>query len=85
MTYDPSGKWILAADLGADKVFLYTLSKDGELEHHLELAINFPPGSGPRHIDFHPNEHFFFVVCELNATIMSFSWNSDTGTAEAVS
>ena len=46
---DPNGKYIYSADLGIDKVLIYTIN-EGMLAPYAE--VNLPKGTGPRHIDF---------------------------------
>jgi 6-phosphogluconolactonase len=38
-----------------------------------------PPGSGPRHVTFHPNGKLAFVINELASTLTSASWDSTKG------
>jgi 6-phosphogluconolactonase len=77
---DPSHHFVLAADLGADRIFVY----------HFDLAIrqlrpadpafvSLSPGSGPRHLVFHPNGRFLFVVTELTAEVVSYRWDARHG------
>ncbi|MEU1165714.1 beta-propeller fold lactonase family protein, partial [Streptomyces sp. NPDC005921] len=48
---DPSGRWAVSVDLGTDSVRVCTL--DGGMPAlHREFALR--PGSGPRHLAFHP-------------------------------
>lgn len=84
VTMDPSGQWYLAADLGADKVFVYTVNSAGHLVYHPK-SIALPPGCGPRHVAFHPNGKFLYVIGELDNTVTSFSWNAVAGSAKKLS
>ena len=74
----PSGNFILAADLGIDKVQIYRL-QNGQL--HPVDGLTTAPGSGPRHVDCHPNGRYGYVVNELDSTVTVFSWNPITGQA----
>lgn len=50
---DPSGNWVLSVDLGTDSVRICALDPDtGALRLHGETLLR--PGSGPRHLAFHP-------------------------------
>ena len=77
---DSSQKYALACDLGLDKVLIYQL--DGK---KAVLTPNDPefgavaPGSGPRHLAFHPNGKFAFVINEMACTMTAFSWDSKRG------
>lgn len=80
---DPSGKYALVPDLGADRVFVYPFDRAAHVlrpdapgaERHWVA----PPGSGPRHITFHPNGRFAYVFCELVAEIHTLSWDTVAG------
>ncbi|MGM9594217.1 MAG: lactonase family protein [Candidatus Onthomonas sp.] len=63
-------KTIYVSDLGTDRVFCYlSESKSGSL-HSLLPPICTPPGSGPRHLAFHPLlEGLLYILCELSNTI----------------
>jgi len=73
-----TGGWIYAADLGTDKVMLYQLGEKGELRPHDPPFLQLAPGSGPRHLDFHPNGRFVYVLNELSGTVTAFAY-SDSG------
>ena len=70
---DPTlSKWALACDLGADCVWVYQFNKaNGGLlgavnsSRHLQL----PRGSGPRHLAFHPNKKWVYILCELSGKV----------------
>jgi DNA-binding beta-propeller fold protein YncE len=79
---DVSGRYVLANDLGLDRTFVYRLDgASGRLSGEGLSAVSAPPGGGPRHLAFHPNNRLLFVLNELNSTLSSFRWNSEEGTA----
>ena len=47
-------------------------------------AAALPPGSGPRHFEFHPNGRWLFTISEQAATITTFSWNGKSGSLTAL-
>ena len=76
----PDNRFALAADLGADRIFVYKFDAEaGWLEPH--LAAELPPGSGPRHMAFWRNQ--LFVLNELSATLTRMDYNRDTGELKA--
>jgi 6-phosphogluconolactonase len=80
---DPAERFALAPDLGADRVFVYRFDgAKGTLEPH--GAGTLEPGSGPRHLAFHPNGKHVYVINELASTITVFSWDADEGALAAV-
>jgi 6-phosphogluconolactonase len=67
---DPSNRFALAADLGADRVFLYRLNLATKTLHRVEGGeAVMPPGSGPRHMAFHPTLPLVYVVTEMGARV----------------
>ena len=78
---DPSGRWALSADLGADRVYVYALdaaNPSAALRRASELAM--PPGAGPRHIAFHPTLALAYVANELANTVSALAWDATRGT-----
>jgi 6-phosphogluconolactonase len=77
---DPSNRFVLVADLGVDKVFVYRFNqKDGSLAPDNPPFVNIKPGSGPRHVKFHPNGRWAYVISEMASTITAFNWDSTHG------
>lgn len=76
VVFDPSGRYIATADLGTDQVQIFEIASD-ELVKVSEATVE--PGSGPRHVAFHPNGNYLYVINELNATISVFEFDSATG------
>jgi len=74
--FDPTGKFIATADLGTDMVRVYTVD-GGQLALVSEAAVE--PGSGPRHVAFHPGGNFLYVINELTANIAAFAFDPATG------
>ncbi|WP_040735344.1 lactonase family protein, partial [Nocardia tenerifensis] len=80
VSFDPSGRWVLAVDLGVDSVYVYRLV-GGELIRHAQVAL--APGSGPRHLTFHPDGRTVFLANELNSTVTVLDWQADRGELRA--
>jgi len=75
----PDNRFVLVADLGLDKIFLYRFDpKTGKLTPNDPPFASLQPGSGPRHFVFHPNGKFLYVVNELNSTLTIFNWSNAT-------
>ncbi len=76
----PSNRFVLAADLGADRVFVYRFdAKTGSLAHVAESDAVLAPGTGPRHLAFHPTRPLVFVSGELNSTVTALCCDARTG------
>ena len=76
----PEGDHALACDLGIDKVMIYALEgKNAKLTPNtFQPFAPLAPGSGPRHLSFHPNGKLVYVINELANTITVFDWNAGT-------
>ncbi|MFI6493845.1 lactonase family protein [Streptomyces sp. NPDC050564] len=80
---DPSGRWVLSVDLGTDSVRICSLdARAGRLTLHGETAL--PPGTGPRHLVFHPAGSHAYVLGELEPTVTVCRWDAATGVLEPV-
>ncbi len=77
---DPSNRFALAADLGADRVFVYRLDLDGRSLSKVDGGdAVMRPGAGPRHIAFHPTLPLVFVANELDSTVATLRFDSARG------
>jgi len=75
-----SGKFMLGADLGTDKVMIYKIDPAAAT-----LAANDPPiamvkpGSGPRHLAIAPDQKHVYVLSEMASSVTTFEFNAATG------
>ncbi len=82
---DPSNRFALACDLGLDKVLIYKLdTSTATLTPNDPSFGSTAPGAGPRHIAFHPNGKFAFVISELDCTMTTFAWDGKRGALTAI-
>jgi 6-phosphogluconolactonase len=80
---DPANRFAVALDLGIDKLKIYRIDAEaGQLHEHAEVKVT--ESSGPRHLVFHPNGRFAYVVCELNSTLIGFRYETETGAFEEI-
>lgn len=78
---DPTNRFAMVADLGLDKILIYRMDLDkGKLYQHAEVKVK--AGAGPRHITFHPNLQYAYLINELNSTLTAYRYLSDAGTLE---
>jgi len=71
--FTPDGKYVIVADLGSDDLRVYNFdSSSGRLT--LRANVKSRPGSGPRHMVFHPNGHILYVVHELDNTVSVYDY-----------
>jgi 6-phosphogluconolactonase (cycloisomerase 2 family) len=77
---DPSGRFVLHADLGLDRIFVWKFDeKKGVLTANDPPAVSLPPGDGPRHFSFHPNGRWLYTVQEEGSTVVRFDYDADSG------
>jgi 6-phosphogluconolactonase (cycloisomerase 2 family) len=78
---DPTGRWAVSVDLGTDSVRVCALD-GGTLALHREIALR--PGSGPRHLAFHPGGGHAYVLNELAPTLTVCRWDAEEGSLRPV-
>lgn len=67
----PESDGIFVCDLGTDTVAAYRLTPEGGLEAEPEHDLHVAPGAGPRHLAFHPNGRWAYLVNELDSTVQA--------------
>ncbi len=73
----PRTQLFLVPDLGMDQIRLYKLDdRLGKLT--FQCAIQTAPGTGPRHIAFHPFQNVFYVVEELSSSLAVYRVEEET-------
>jgi 6-phosphogluconolactonase len=78
---DPSNTYALVADLGLDQIFVYRIDFErGKLVPNDPPFVSTAPGAGPRHLDFHPNGRFAYVVNEMASSITAYAFDASKGT-----
>jgi 6-phosphogluconolactonase len=75
----PDGRFVLVADLGLDQVLTYPLDKVKGMASTANPIAKIEPGSGPRHMAFHPKGKFAYLVSEMAATVTAFSYDAAKG------
>ncbi|MEA3462730.1 MAG: beta-propeller fold lactonase family protein, partial [Bacteroidota bacterium] len=67
---DPGQNFLLVPDLGTDRVMIYAFDKESGIltPNPAQAYFSLPPGSGPRHLAFHPDGLSLYIVNELNST-----------------
>ncbi len=82
---DRSNRFVLVADLGLDRVFVYPFNaKTGVLTTTPVAGGAVAPGAGPRHLAFHPKADVLYVTNELDSTITAFRYDRKTGSLVAM-
>ena len=81
---DRANRFAFAADLGNDKVMIYRFNPlTGKLEPAAQATATLHPGAGPRHLTFHPDGKFLYVINELDSSLTTFRYDAARGTLTA--
>lgn len=81
--FRPGTNQVFVTDLGIDKVMVYTQNKKtGKLMLPATKKIEMDPGSGPRHLDFHPGGKYIYVLNELTNSVSVLKDSSNGRFAE---
>ncbi|MDB6136836.1 MAG: pgl 1 [Verrucomicrobiales bacterium] len=79
MNVTPDNRFALCCDLGLDKVIIYKIDPaTGKMTAHGETGL--APGTGPRHLAFHPNGKFAFVNGEMAMNAVTLAYDAEKGT-----
>lgn len=79
--FTPDEKVVVVCELGIDQLITYK-EADGVLEEVGRLSVK--PGSGPRHLVFHPNKTIAYVLTEFGSDVITLKYNEKDGSFEAV-
>jgi len=84
MALSPDNRFVFAADLGQDRIRVNRFdAATGTLQRADPPEVVCAPGSGPRHMAFHPDGKHLFLVHELNNTVTAFDYAPGSGTLTA--
>lgn len=73
----PQSNEVIAVDLGTNELWFYTLdTSKAKLISTEQQKLAMEPEAGPRHLCFHPNGKWIYVLNELNNTICLVNRNS---------
>ena len=77
---DPANRFALVCDLGLDQVLVYRFdpAKAALVPNDPPFA-SVKPGSGARHLAFHPSGRFVFLSSEMGSTLTAFAYDAKRG------
>ena len=76
--FSPDNHFLLTPDLGIDQVSIYKFTADASMPltpAPIPYAAT-EPGSGPRHLDFSPNEKYLYLLTEMGGAITVYNYNN---------
>jgi len=71
----PDYRFLLVNDLGSDAISVFPVEPGARLGEPA-LFSNDRPGSGPRHIAFHPNGRWVYCLNEIDSTLDHYIWTT---------
>lgn len=75
--FSPDKKYVLATDLGTDKVSVYEYHPNEKTEVlKLYNEVSVPAGGGPRHLIFSKNGKQVYVLNELDGSLVAFKYKN---------
>jgi 6-phosphogluconolactonase len=79
--FSPDNRFLIVAEHGIDKVFVYRFNHtNGTLEPNDPPFIVMPPASAPRHLAFHPNGKYLYLINERSSKLTTFDYDAARGT-----
>ena len=68
--FEPNSNTIISVDLGTNQLWFSEIdSLTNTLQPTKPLLLDMAEGAGPRHLTFHPNSKWIYVLNELNNTV----------------
>lgn len=78
----PDNQFVVSCDLGTDEVHTYKVDSEGKAEEISKLDVK--PGTGPRHLTFHPDGTHAFVFGELSSEMITVKYDKENGSFSVV-
>jgi 6-phosphogluconolactonase len=77
---DPGNRFVFVPLKGGPAVAQLVLDPDtGRMKPNVPPQVAAAAGAGPRHLDFHPNGRFAYVINELDLTMTAYTYDAKTG------
>ncbi len=73
--FTPDGKFLLANDLGTDKIHVFPMTPEGKLDEMGTFDIELEPGSGPRHLCFSKDGRFAYLINEISGKVTMLAYD----------
>jgi 6-phosphogluconolactonase len=76
----PDNRFLFVPELGLDQIKVYRFnSAKGTFTPNDPPFVKVTPGYGPRHLTFGVGGRFAYLVCEMQSSVMAFSYNQTNG------
>ncbi|MEO6187381.1 MAG: lactonase family protein [Ginsengibacter sp.] len=74
----PDEKYLFTPDLGLDKIMIYKFKPMAQkpLSPGNPAFQTVKPGYGPRHLAFHPNNKYVYLITEMGGAVIAFKYGN---------
>ncbi|WP_066221370.1 lactonase family protein [Formosa haliotis] len=77
--FEPNSNTIISVDLGTNQLWFSKIDSNTKaLNPVAPFKLDMAKGAGPRHLTFHPNNKWIYVLNELNNTVSRIEKSPDT-------
>lgn len=80
--FTPDENYVAVVELGTDQLITYKIDSMGKLTESSILTMK--PGSGPRHLAFHPNKKFAYLMTEFSSEVIALKYNAEDGSFKEI-
>lgn len=78
---DPANRFVFVPLKGGPAVAQLVFdASSGRMKPNVPPQVSAAAGAGPRHLDFHPNGQFAYVINELDLTMTAYAYDAKAGT-----
>jgi 6-phosphogluconolactonase len=85
VVFSPDNRFVIVADRGLDRVFVYRLNHStAALEPNDPPFVTVHAGWGPRHLAFHPNGEYLYLINEMGSRLTTFDYDAASGTLKEI-
>lgn len=75
--FAPDNQFLFVSDLGIDKICSYRFNqKNGALTPFEAGDVQLPAGSGPRHLVFHNNSKWAYLISEIGGNVTALNYKN---------
>lgn len=75
--FSPDSKYLFADDLGTDNIYKFVVNENDSsafLTPGSPASFKVKDGCGPRHLVFHPNGKYAYLITELSGEVLAFKY-----------
>jgi 6-phosphogluconolactonase len=84
VNFSPDGRYLYVPDLGTDRVRIYRWDAGAKQPLTMTGIISVTPGSGPRHMAFHPNGKFVYLLEEMGGAVVAYRYHPENGRLDSL-